>query len=230
MLANNKKVLLQMKDLALTSQSIVLIADLNIDNQIINFNDLVFNGIATASYLTKMVKTVFNEKINFISNAKESNNLQTVFNFDNGLQIIYDRIPTRLSIKYDTTEKNIDKIKQIYEYIIDDEEIKDRILAIGINFNFSTSENKSKLLTILKDSSQEGMNSVKIVAQYDILGFQTNFNFNDLPNENVTILVNFHKNTAADKDAIDNIFTNKNFITEAEKKINLLYHDDKPEK
>ena len=192
MIIDNKKTLLQMKDLALTSQSIVLIADLNIDNQVINFNDLVFNGVATATYLTKMVKTIFNEKRNFTSNAKEPNNLQTVFTFDNGLQIIYDRIPTRLSIKYSTAEKDINKIKQIYEYIIDDEEIKDRISAIGVNFNFSTSENKNKLLTILKDSSQEGMNSVKIVAQYDILGFQTNFNFSDLPNENISILVNFH--------------------------------------
>ena len=210
-----------MSNAKLISRAFVLVSQPNIQFQA---TQNPFQELASAGLLKRVVKEVMGNSLGCkITEMLLTNPMTKSFDFDNVLIFTYDVFPPRFSIQLNTDSEKTEILQKIFQEIVD-ENVKQKIGAIGVNFELFTPNEDNKVKDILlNNNAKKDLKALSISFSYVIDGCNINLQVADAVIDGINGLylnANFH-NEILDLEQIEEVIS-KNFLDIARGKIKEL--------
>ena len=180
-----------------------------------------FQELASAGLLKRVVKEVMNKSLGCkITEMPPVNPMTKSFDFDNVLIFGYDVFPPKFSVQFNTDSEKTEILQQIFQEIVD-ENVRQKIGAIGVNFELFTpnEDNKAKDI-LLNNNAKKDLKALSISLSYMIDGCNMNLQVADAVRDGINGLylnANFH-NAISDIEQIEGVMS-RNFLDIAKGKI-----------
>lgn len=183
-----------------------------------------FQELASSGLLKRVVKEVINESLKCkITDISQINTTKS-FDFDNVLIFDYDVFPPKFSVQFNTDSEKTEILQKIFQEIVD-ENVRQKIGAIGVNFELFVANQDNKVKDVLlNDKAKKDLSAVSVSLSYVIDGCNMNLQIADATRDGINGLylnANFH-NAISDIEQIE-VVMGKNFLDIANKKINELF-------
>ena len=183
-----------------------------------------FQELASAGLLKRVVKEVMNKSLGCkITEMPPVNPMTKSFDFDNVLIFGYDVFPPRFSVQFNTDSEKTEILQQIFQEIVD-ENVKQKIGAIGVNFELFVPNQDNKVKDVLlNDKAKKDLSALSVSLSYVIDGCNMNLQIADAARDGINGLylnANFH-NVISDIEQIEGVM-GKNFLDIAQGKIEKL--------
>lgn len=180
-----------------------------------------FQELASAGLLKRVVKEVIDKPLVCkITEMPPVNPMAKSFDFENMLIFGYDAFPPKFSVQLNTDSDKTEILQKIFQELVD-ENIKQKIGAIGVNFELFVPHQDSKAQDVLlNDKAKKDLNALSVSLSYIIDNCNMNLQIADAVREEVSGLylnANFH-NTVSDINQIEGIMST-DFLAIAQKKI-----------
>lgn len=119
-----------------------------------------FQELASAPLLKRVVKEVMNKPLGCkVSEMPPVNPMTKSFDFDNVLIFSYDAFPPRFSVQFNTDSEKTEVLQRIFQEIVD-ENVKQKIGAIGVNFELFVPNQDNKVKDVLlNDKAKKDLNA-----------------------------------------------------------------------